>query len=313
MKRGAFAAAAISATCARGSGPASAFVPRPSPRERLATRAESTAYVESSTLSDVNRIFTELDRRGAPIVRGTLGTTSDGHDIPYVVAARPIVRTPAEAHALGRPIVYVQAARDGSAVEGTEALLAIVRDLCLSAGKTLLDEVVLVVVPVLNVDGAERRSDVRGDAPDRNGPASVGSRANARGVDLDCDFVVASAPETRALLRFLDTWKPDVFVDLSSDGGSFHTFGATYAPSLHPAGAARAYVRDRLIPAIRKEMADAFGVATFAFGQFGRTRALFEPPVPSDPDYGWFPRDYRIRSAVNYIGLRDTLAIVVSA
>ena len=47
----------------------------------------------------------------------------------------------ADARALGRPIVFVQAALDASKVEGTEALLAMIRDLCLSTQKTLLEEI----------------------------------------------------------------------------------------------------------------------------------------------------------------------------
>ena len=43
---------------------------------------------------------------GAPLTFGFIGKTSEGRDIPYVIASRPQVRTPAQARALGRPIVH---------------------------------------------------------------------------------------------------------------------------------------------------------------------------------------------------------------
>jgi hypothetical protein len=314
VRRRAFASSLATAFACGGALPAAAFVPKPTSRERLATRAETTAYREASRASDVARIFAELDARGAPIVRGSIGTTSEGRDIPYVVASRPMVRTVADARALGRPIVFVQAALDASKVEGTDALLAMIRDLCLSTQKTLLEEIVLVAVPLVNVDASERPGPGLANAPEQNGPESVGARTNAQGIDLTNDLVVAAAPETRALLGFLNAWQPDAFVDLSSDGATFDAFGATYAPALHPAASRTGpFVRDVLLPSVRSEMRDAFAIETFSFGGFGRSRALLEPPPPGDPDYGWFAGDYRPRTATNYMGLRGALAMLVCA
>jgi hypothetical protein len=313
VRRRAFASS-LAAASAFGVAPAASFVPKPTSRERLATRAEATAYREASRSSDVARILQELDARGAPILRGSVGTTSEGRDIPYVVASRPMVRTVAEARALGRPIVFVQAALDAGKVEGTDALLAMIRDLCLSPQKTLLEEIVLVAVPLVNVDGSERTGPVSANAPQQNGPDGVGTRTNARGIDLTTDFVRAAALETRAVLDFLSVWQPDVFLDLSSDGTTFDAFGATFAPALHPAASvAGPFVRDVLLPSVRDEMREAFAIDTFSCGGFGRSRALLEPPPPDDPDYGWFAGEYRPRSAVNYMGLRGALAMLVSA
>jgi hypothetical protein len=313
VRRRAFASSLAAAGALRAA-PVAAFVPKPTSRELLATRAEATAYREASRSSDVARILAELDARGAPIARGSIGTTSEGRDIPYVVASRPMVRTVGEARALGRPIVFVQAALDAGKVEGTDALLAMLRDMCLSTQKTLLEELVLVAVPLVNVDGSERSGPGLANAPQQNGPELVGTRANARGIDLTTDFVRASAQETRALLAFLNAWEPDVFVDLSSDGATFDAFGATYAPALHPAASlSGTYVRDVLLPAVRNEMRDAFAIETFSCGGFGRSRALLEPPPPGDPDYGWFAGEYRPHAATNYMGLRGALAMLVSA
>jgi hypothetical protein len=314
VRRSAFIAAGSLAAASR-IAPASALVPRTSLRDGMTTRAEASTFTETSSLADVEKFFAELDQRGAPISHGSIGKSFEGRDIPYVVAARPMVRTPAQALALRRPIVFVQATIDASKVEGKEAILAIVRDLCLSPQKTLLEDLVLVIVPILNVDGNEHLGAGYLEAPEQNGPARVGTRTSAQGIELDGDFVRAEAPETRALLRFIDDWRPDVFVDLTSSGGSFHDFGATFAPSLHPAAYyGGTYVRDRMLPAVRKEMHEKFGIETFPFGRFGRSRALPEPPPATDVEnFGWFPRDYRPRLGTNYMGLRGILAVLVSS
>ena len=56
--------------------------------------------------------------RGAAIRVGSIGKTSRGRDIPYVLASRPLVTTPQEARRLGRPVVYIQGNIHAGEVEG---------------------------------------------------------------------------------------------------------------------------------------------------------------------------------------------------
>jgi hypothetical protein len=310
-----FFLASGSATFAAGLGPAGALVPKPSLRDKLTTRAERSNYQQTSSYADVQAFLAELDLRGAPIFRGSLGRSAGGRQIPFVIAARPRVASPEAARALNRPIVYVQAALHGNEIDGKEAILAILRDLCLSTDKTLLDDLVFAIVPMANPDGCERYGPQARNAPEQNGPARIGIAQNAQGIDLDRDFVNVEAPETRAILEFVNTWQPDVFVDLRTGDGSFYDFSATYAPSLHPAAFfGGVYARDKLLPAVRAELHAKFGVETFPCGQFGRARALAAPPPPSDvANYGWFAPDYRPRHPANYMGLRGPVAVLAES
>ena len=314
MKRRFFLASG-SATFAAGLRPAGALVPKASLRDRLTTRAESSNYQQTSSYADVQAFLSELDLRGAPIFRGSLGKSASGRQIPFVIASRPRVVSPEAARALNRPIVYVQAALRGNEVDGKEAILAILRDLCVSTDKTLLDDLVLAIVPMANPDGCERYGPQARNAPDQNGPARIGIAPNAQGIDLDRDFVKLEAPETRAILAFINAWQPDVFVDLRTAGGSFYDYSVTYAPSLHPAAFfGGTYARDKLLPAVHAELHTKFGVETFPCGQFGRTRALPAPPPPSDvANYGWFAPDYRPRHPANYLGLRGPVAVLAES
>jgi hypothetical protein len=310
VRRRRFLASGTAAVTA-GIAPARALVPQsPSLRDKLRTRAESSDYRETSTYADVQTFLEDLDLRGAPIFRGSLGKSVEGRNIPYVIASRPRVETPEAARALVRPIVLIVASLRGNDVDGKEAVLAILRDLCLATEKTLLEDLVLAIVPIANPDGSERFGPEERNAPDQNGPGRIGVAANARGLDLDSDFVKLETPEVRALLEFVNRWQPDAFVDLRSEAGSFVDFGITHAPSLHPAAYfGGTFARDRLLPSVHQELHEKFGVETFACGHFGRTAPLAAPPPLVDVEnYGWFAPDYRTRHATNYMGLRGLVA-----
>src|SRR5205085_9338650 len=77
-------------------------------------------------------------------------------DLPYVIASRPLVATPAEARRLNRPVAYIQANIHAGEVEGKEAMQALLRDLLFDKKKNVLDSIVLIVQPIYNADGNEK-------------------------------------------------------------------------------------------------------------------------------------------------------------
>jgi len=234
---------------------------------------------------------------------GIIGKTTQGRDIPYVIASRPQVSTPEQARALGRPIVYVQGNIHAGEVEGKEALLALLRDLTSSSEPNVLDSVVLIAVPIYNADGNEKFAPQEVNRGSQNGPESVGERANGQGLDLNRDYVKAEAPETRASLGMFDAWDPDVFVDLHTTDGSYHGYALTYAPPLNPAARFGPFTRDVLLPAVVARMRAA-GFVTFDYGDFISDDTLSK---------GWATFDSRPRFGTNYYGLRGRIAILSEA
>jgi hypothetical protein len=242
---------------------------RPSPAAYPRTRAEQTNYNETSRYADVVNFLDLLKKLRAPLVLGSIGKTTEGRDVPFAIASRPLVATPAEAKALGRPIVYVQANIHAGEIEGKEALLALLRDLVFSSKPNALDSIVLIAVPIYNADGNERFAAQSVNRREQNGPELVGTRANAQGLDLNRDYVKAEAPETRASLAMFNAWDPDVFVDLHTTDGSFHGYALTYSPSLSPAAVfGGVYARDSLLPVLRERMRTRHGFEVFDYGNF---------------------------------------------
>ena len=280
---------------------AAAFIltpPVPGPR----TRAERTDYKETSHYADVIAFLDSLHGR-RELAFGSIGKTTQGRDIPYVIASRPRVSTPAEARALRRPIVYVQGNIHAGEVEGKEALLALLRDLTSSPEPNVLDSIILIAVPIYNADGNEKFASQEVNRREQNGPELVGERANAQGLDLNRDYVKAEAPETRASLAMFNAWDPDVFVDLHTTDGSFHGYALTYAPSLNPAAPLRLFTREYLLATVSMGMEDA-GFPTFDYGDFVSDDTLSK---------GWVTFDSRPRFGTNYYGLRGRIAILSEA
>lgn len=275
------------------------------------TRAERTSYVETSTYADVIAFIDSLQHSGVPMTRQLLGRTTENRELPLLVLSRPLVSTPAEARALHRPIVYVQANIHAGEVEGKEALLALVRDLA-SRSNNVLDSIVLIAIPIYNADGNERFASQAVNRTEQNGPEHVGQRPNAQGFDLNRDYVKAEAPETRASLAAFDRWDPDVFVDLHTTDGSFHGYALTYAPSLNPGALnAGAYTRDSLLPELRRRMQARDGFAVFDYGNFDTQYE--ERDISDTVKGGWYSYDHRPRFGTNYFGLRQRVSILSEA
>jgi hypothetical protein len=294
-------AVALLATAALGCASTPAGSPNSGAGPR--TRAERTNYLETSRYADVIAFLDSL--KGRPELSfGSIGRTNEGREIPYVIASRPRVSTPEEAAKLQRPIVYVQGNIHAGEVEGKEALLALLRDLTSSRAPSVLDSVVLIAVPIYNADGNERFGRQEQNRGSQNGPAMVGVRANAQGLDLNRDYIKAEAPETRASLAMFNKWKPDVFVDLHTTNGSYHGYALTYAPPLNPASPLGVYTRDSVMPVLRQRMQSRQRFATFDYGDFISDDTLSK---------GWVTFDSRPRFGTNYYGLRGKISILSEA
>lgn len=308
----ALAAAALGGCRTQGGAAAHVVTPpggqsRPVPQGVPLTRPERTSYQETSTYADVVAFLDSLQGRGAVMARGSIGRTSEGREIPYVIASRPLVRTPEEARALGRPIVYAQGNIHGGEVEGKEALQMLLRDLLLDPAPNLLDSLVLIVVPIYNADGNEAWGPQERQRGSQNGPERVGQRPNLQGLNLNRDYIKAEAPETRASLAMFNLWDPHLFMDLHTTNGSFHGYALTYSPSLHPGAPLAEYTSQVMLKQVRDRVAERTGFPTHDYGNFGRG-ALTDTVKTS-----WLSYDHRPRYGSNYYGLRNRVGVLTEA
>jgi hypothetical protein len=272
------------------------------------TRAERSGYRETSTLADVTAFLDTLAFRHHGIIRvEQLATSTEGRDVPVVVASRPLVRDAADARRSGKPIVLIQANIHAGEVEGKEAALILLRELATGDLRPLLDSLVLLVVPIYNADGNEAFAPGDTNRPGQNGPARVGRRANGQGLDLNRDYVKQEAPETRAAAALVAEWDPALFIDLHTTNGSYHGYALTFSPPLNQnEGPASRFVREQLLPEVRRRMKARHGYETFWYGNFRNQE-------PDSLVAGWETYEGTPRYGTNWIGLRGRMAVLSEA
>ena len=99
--------------------------------------------------------------------------------------------------------VFINGSIHGNEYEGTDACIRLIETLAFGDSEevqTILKNVILLVNVVQNPDGRV-----------------MGTRRNAKGVDINRDFITQTQPETRATVSVITEWNPMVFLDLHDD------------------------------------------------------------------------------------------------
>jgi Zinc carboxypeptidase len=185
-----------------------------------------------------------------------IGQSDGGLPIHGGVFSVDGVFDPARVKAAGRTVFFNNNGIHPGEPEGVDACMALLRGLCLDAGaRAALGNVVLVYIPVYNVDGAVDRQDT--SRVNQNGPEAYGFRGNARHLDLNRDFVKADSLATRTFARWFTRWDPDVMVDTHTSNGADYqhvvTLIATQPDKL--GGATGTHLREAMLPALYADMA----------------------------------------------------------
>ncbi|HWD39805.1 MAG TPA: M14 family metallopeptidase [Fimbriimonas sp.] len=270
------------------------------------TRAERTDYKETSHYENVVSFLHDLQSAGAPIWVTNIGKSTEGKEIPLAIASFPRVSSAAQARRLGKPIVYIQANIHAGEVEGKEAAMIVLRRLLQEGPKGLLGKMVLLVAPIYNIDGNEKFGPVAVNRPEQDGPAMVGLRPNGQGLDLNRDAIKAESPEARGAIEDIyNTWDPDVMLDLHTTDGTRHGWELTYSPPLNPntLQSIMRLDRDQMIPFVRREIQDKYGLPLFDYGNTERRNGKV----------GWYTFGQEGRYWTNYVGLRNRLSVLSEA
>jgi hypothetical protein len=225
----------------------------PAPPEWL-THAEKTDYRETPRYDETIAYAKKL-AAASPLIRySSFGQSGEGRALPLLVAATGEDFTPEAARKAGKAVVLVQACIHPGEPDGKDAGFALLRDIAITKTRPgLLDKVVLLFIPIYNVDGHERFSAY--NRINQNGPAESGWRGTTVNLNLNRDYMKADAPETRAWLRLWTEWNPDLFIDLHVTDGADFRYNITYQYEHHENApvSVREWMRDviegRAVPA----------------------------------------------------------------
>ena len=185
----------------------------------------------------------------------SVGRSLAGRDVGMVVASREGASTPRALRASGKPLLLAHGGIHAGEIDGKDAGLMFLRDLTVGGryGR-LLDRANLLFIPILNVDGHERFSAY--GRVNQRGPEEMGWRTNGRNLNLNRDFAKLDTEEVRSLVTVIETWEPDLYLDLHvTDGADYRydiTFGFTGGAGYSPAGAG--WLETVLKPALHRAL-----------------------------------------------------------
>ena len=233
------------------------------------TPAERAGFATTPRYTEVRAWVEKLAAASPLITVETFGKTGEGRDLLFVRASK---------RGSGKPVVLVQAGIHSGEIDGKDAGLMLLRDIAMRGKHALLDQVDLVFVPILNIDGHERMS--AWNFPALRGPAQKGYVRNARNINLNRDYAKADAPETRAMITVLRRLDPILYVDCHVSDG----FDMQYDVTFTYAGWGT-YARHR---ATADWLQDRFGPAvTAALEKAGHVPTIYPSPIDvRDPANG---------------------------
>jgi hypothetical protein len=275
--------------------------------DSLVITPERTAFQRTSTYADVVKFLNEVKKLSTNVHVFSMGKSLEGKDIPVAILANPKITSPAAAKASGKMVVYIQGNIHAGEVEGKESVMILMRDILLGNKKYLLDNLVILFVPIYNTDsndkmGKETRSSQEGS------PIEAGQRENSQGLDLNRDGMKMEALETQALFQnVIVPFDPQIFVDLHTTNGTWHAYSLTWAPSYHSAGeyAPYDYTNNKMLPAISNTAREKYDLQFAPYGDYSVNEGW---PLKNFYTYNHHPR-----YLVNQFGLRNRMAILSEA
>jgi murein tripeptide amidase MpaA len=214
-------------------GPTQALI---QPQHPWVTPAELT---DLSTTPDYAQTISYLKKlvESSPMFRlEVVGQSPQGRDIYLVKASNQ----PDLIGKSGRPTLLVQAGIHSGEIDGKDAGLMLLRDIAHGNKGDLLAQVDFLFIPVLSVDAHERRGEF--NRMNQRGPAQQGWRSNASNLNLNRDYAKADSLEIQAVLKVLNQYQPDLYMDVHVTDGEDYQYDITYGfnepfASLSPNGA----------------------------------------------------------------------------
>lgn len=157
----------------------------------------------------------------------SIGKSLEGRDFWMVIASSERAFTAESIGVSGKPLLLAHSGIHAGEIDGKDAGLMLLRDMTVAGKrKELLANANFLFIPILNVDGHERRSPY--NRINQRGPLEMGWRTNARNQNLNRDFTKLDTKGVRALIEVLIRWKPDMYIDLHVTDGADYQYDITF-------------------------------------------------------------------------------------
>ncbi|WP_068545503.1 M14 family metallopeptidase [Thalassotalea crassostreae] len=247
--------------------------PWQTPAERFGLNSTPN-YVE--TFEYIDRLVDSSSK----LVQLELGHSPQNRAIKVVLATSDGLSTLESIASSPKFTVFIQAGIHSGEIDGKDAGLMLLRDIIHGDQQELLDNVNVVFLPILNVDGHERSSEF--NRVNQRGPTNMGWRTTAQNLNLNRDYAKADAVEMRAVITALEKTSADLYIDIHVTDGEDYQYDITYgfngehgySPNISR------YLQQKLRPAIDDALKDNGHLASALV--FGLDSMNFSKGI-----YGW--------------------------
>jgi hypothetical protein len=247
-------------------------------QEQMSFRAGPTPF---EPLMD---FWYDLDAASELVSLKPLTHTLLGREMVLITIADPPIRNAQDAIRSGKTIVLLAPSVHGGEVSPKEAIQLVAKELVGGDLRSVLDDVIVLALPLINPDGGEVRR-----------------RTNEEGFDMNRDYVKLESQEIHALVtQVMNEWTPDIHID-GHHGGSA-PYVITYQGTLNPAADAelRAWPYQHVFPRIR----EAVRAEDYASFDYSGVRTVNEVR-------GWGSTSVEARKHHVYTGLTNSIGILL--
>jgi len=192
-----------------------------------ATHFEQSGLVDSPSYADTFLWLEKLVAATPQLKMIPIGKSLEGRTIRMVIASKEGVSSPEALQANGKPTLLAHAGIHAGEIDGKDAGLMLLRDMTVKGSKKhLLDKANFLFIPILSVDGHEWSSAY--NRINQRGPSLMGWRTNGRNLNLNRDFSKLETRGVQAVVAVLNTWKPNLYIDIHVTDGMDYQYDITY-------------------------------------------------------------------------------------
>ncbi|MFY0686544.1 MAG: hypothetical protein JXQ90_05235 [Cyclobacteriaceae bacterium] len=194
--------------------------------QQLTTRYEQSGFTETATYDEALAFYQLLDQQSDFINIQEHGTTDIGLPLHLITLDIDGLSDPAEIHAAGRAIFFINNAIHPGEPDGVSASQMFLRELAQKQDQyPVLEKVSLAVIPFYNIGGVLNRNATT--RANQNGPKEYGFRGNARHFDLNRDFIKTDTRNARSFQQIFQYLDPDLFLDTHVSNGADYPYVMT--------------------------------------------------------------------------------------
>ena len=196
------------------------------PKHPWVTPAELSHLTETPDYAATVSYLQKLVASSELLRMESIGKSPQGRDIWLIKASRQPELIGKGQGKSGRPTLLVQAGIHSGEIDGKDAGLMLLRDIVHGDKQSLLAQVDFLFIPILSVDAHERKG--KFNRMNQRGPVEQGWRSTAQNLNLNRDYAKADSLEMQAVLKAINSYQPDLYMDVHVTDGEDYQYDITY-------------------------------------------------------------------------------------